>query len=126
MGDQGFINYFSRKAGLDVKLLRDVYVWGSELLSEDEILNSEDALRYNFVHWAGSDCPSLWNKDMLFHGEWKVNYMSQCRHQFGVGGLSANMAESVLHEVLRRGRRFAAKIAGKQLDRDDMDKRLRG
>ena len=125
MSDQGFINYFARKAGLDVRLLRDVYVWGSEILSEDDILTSEDPLKYNFVHWAGSDCPSLWCRDMLFHEDWKKNFSSQCRHQFGVGGMFANMSQAALYEILRRGRRFTAKIAGKQLDRDG-SKRLRG
>lgn len=126
MSDQGFINYFLRKAGIRVDLLRDIYVWGSEALCEKQILSENDPLKWCFVHWAGSNLPSLWSRSMLFHRDWKENYVAHVRQQKGLAGLAWDVTKSVGVEVARKGRREFARVSGRTLDRDAYGKRING
>ena len=87
---------------------------GSQILSEDDICTSQDPLKYYCFPWAGSDCSSLWNIDFA------VSASVWCCWDAG-----KHIASYPLR-TLRRGRRFAANIAGKQLGRGEVCKRLRG
>jgi hypothetical protein len=114
MGDQGFLNYFVVKAGVEVERLDDVFLWGGDKELWQQRASLPGPYAGLLIHWAGCPRPGLLRFGIPGGKEWKRFYLDYCRQHSDYPGLVREVIEERIRTFKQIGSRVKrAWFAGK-------------
>ena len=93
MTDQGFLNYFVAKAGVEAERLDDVFLWGGDKELWRQRASLPGPYAGLLIHWAGCPRPGLLRRGISGGAEWKHFYLQYCRSHSDYRGLIRDLCE---------------------------------
>ncbi|MCX6929287.1 MAG: hypothetical protein NT154_39615 [Verrucomicrobia bacterium] len=105
-GDQGILQYYLAKTGVQVEYLDDAFLWGGDRELWDQRTSLAGEFAGLLIHWAGCPRPGLLRFGIPGGKEWKRFYLGYCRQHSDYSGL----VREVIEERIRRFKEIGSRV----------------